>query len=141
MKTYSEREVFSPDELRLFERATALVRAMPHLDPLGREVRCHEVARVVASHLKLPHYDGLYELGAQHSWCETPGGHVLDVYAVGRIPPVQLIAVVTTMPRRFRRGSYREDIREGIITWLIDITTGGSRTHHCEAHHCETHTP
>ncbi len=122
MKTYTEREVFTADELRLFERTTALVSALPHLDPHGREIRCHELARVVASHLKLPHYDGLYDLGAQHSWCETPGGHILDVYAVGRIPPVQLVAVVPTMMRHFHRGAYRTDIREDVIAWLIDVT-------------------
>lgn len=119
MKTYSEREVFPPEDVRAFNKATVIVRHLPDAGPDGRELRCHEVVRVVGHFLHLPFWDGRYELGAEHSWLETTSGHILDVYTVGRLPPVQLIAVVPTMPTRYRILHFRDDVRQDTIEHLI----------------------
>jgi hypothetical protein len=120
VKTYSELEVFSSRELYDFKEATRLVSLMPDVDQHGRELRCHEVARVVGRELGLPWYDGKYEYGCEHSWLGAlpPSRHILDVYTVGRLPPVQLVAVVTTLPTRYKVLGQRTDIREDVVRYL-----------------------
>lgn len=75
-----------------------MVAAVPDGDHLlGKPIRCHEMARAVGRILDLPVVDGV--CGAvQHSWLTikahqdpTEREFILDVYAVGRLPPVQLV--------------------------------------------------
>ncbi len=121
MRTYSEREVFGVSDLVYYRKARRAVQRMPSYDEHGLELRCHEVARAVARVLELPGEfvrDGYYELGCQHSWIVLPSGHVLDVYAVGRLPPVQLVAVVTTIPKRFTERDIGVVVDWGTVDYI-----------------------
>jgi hypothetical protein len=127
MKTYSEHEVFTHEDLLIFHEATRIVGVMPRLDRSGEYIRCHELARVVSRRIHkqigktLEVVDGIYEVGAQHSWCVTPRGHVLDVYTVARIPPVQLVASVLTMPNRYTPRDIGLKIQYDVVTWLLGL--------------------
>jgi hypothetical protein len=124
MKTYSEQEVFSQTDLLLYYEAKRIVDVLPRLDNGGEYVRCHELARVVAGRIaweigkELEVVDGMYEVGAEHSWCMTPDGHILDVYAVGRMPPVQLVARTLTMPNRYTERDIGLKVRDDVVDWM-----------------------
>jgi hypothetical protein len=94
MKGYAETEIFTADEMALHQRATALVASLAQLAPEEQaKVRCHELARAVGRVLGLEVQDGRYG-ACDHSWCWTaprPRGHVLEVYAIARVPMVQLV--------------------------------------------------
>lgn len=92
---YSATNVFRKEHQELLRRAEKGVAALPEIDGL----RCHEVARAVGQWLGLDYADGLYG-AVQHTWLWVPVKpgpgvlrviHILDVYAVGRLPIVQLI--------------------------------------------------
>ena len=131
MKGYSELEVFCADAVHAFHAATDLVLRLPERDISGELLRCHEVARVVGRVFRLGFpievVDGRYETGAEHSWCRLvlPNKQqaILDPYVVGRLPPVQLVAVVSTLPCRYQARELRTDIREDVVTWLIKCFT------------------
>lgn len=80
---------FSLDELELLRQATEIVGLLPDDDRL----RCHEVARIVGQVLRLEVLDGHYGI-VDHSWCMTPNRRIIDPYAVGRLPMVQLVDYV-----------------------------------------------
>lgn len=92
MRGYAETEVFDPAEIRLFRTAQQAVDCLPDMPNL----RCHEVARAVSRVLKLKVVDGWYG-AVDHSWLEVPRSKgfplILDLYAVGRVPMVQLLDV------------------------------------------------
>jgi hypothetical protein len=108
MDSYSERQMFTKRELALLRAAEVCVRAATDPDP-NNPVRCHELARAVARTLDLEastavqFQDGYYG-HVEHSWLwTTPVDPVrllrraawptiLDVYSVGRLPMVQLVA-------------------------------------------------
>lgn len=119
MITYSQREVFKQTDMKYFEEASGLVARMPDFDNELRELRCHEVAQVVGCLLDLRVRDGKYEIGCEHSWLVLPTGNILDVYAVGRHPPVQLVAVVLTMPVRYREMDIGLKIRHQVVEQLL----------------------
>jgi hypothetical protein len=126
MIPYAQRECFTPQEVELWKRATEIVAKLPHFVE-DDEVRCHEVARVVGGILKLPWADGWYGM-AEHSWLWTraweplsPMPNVLDVYAVGRLPPVILVHSSTHLPFEYRRGDSRKDTRVGVVHTLMKI--------------------
>ena len=126
MRTYSEREVFDRDDLATYRLAERFVRLAPSVDRDGKELRCHEMARAVAMFAQLPPdsvRDGYYELGCQHSWIVLPSRHVLDAYAVGRHPPVQLVAVVTTIPKRFVERDLGIAVDQETVDWLLSETS------------------
>jgi hypothetical protein len=118
MKTYSEREVFDERDLSAFEHARQIVEVLPDYDQEGEQLRCHEVAALVGKILELPVRHGKYELGSEHSWLELPSRHILDVYAVGRIPPVQLVARVAAMPLRYREMDIDLELRTETLYFL-----------------------
>src|SRR5579885_2256843 len=78
--------------------AERIVAAIPqHLegspDPRG-VLRCHEVTRVVKALLRDPALrvvDGYYNENCAHSWLRHKNGWILDVYAIERLPQVQLV--------------------------------------------------
>lgn len=130
MRGYSELEVFGPEALQAFRAAEDLVERFPERDERGELLRCHEISRVVARVIRLGFdievVDGRYETGAEHSWCcitKQIGKYarkaILDPYVVGRLPPVQLVACVLTLPCRYEPGPARQDIREDVVEWLI----------------------
>lgn len=125
MKGYSELQVFQQRELQLFREATDIVAVLPERAQ-GEFIRCHEVARVVGHILGLDVIDGKYEIGAEHSWLpivQKRGKYswwsILDPYVVGRVPPVQLVAVVPLIPNRYIPGAPRDDIRTDVVDYLL----------------------
>lgn len=105
MISYSATNVFPKPIQLAHERAGQIVEAIP--DVLG--LRCHEVSRIVhgvLGHPRVDVLDGKYgpsyalKLGPQidHSWLTILSVSpvkmfILDVYAIGRLPMVQLIDV------------------------------------------------
>jgi hypothetical protein len=123
METYSQREVFGTSDFIYYRKARRFVQRMPSYGSRGEQLRCHEVARAVVRVVGLPLEfvrDGYYELACQHSWIVLPSGHVLDAYAVGRHPPVQLVAVVTTLPKRFNERDIGVVVDERTVSWLVE---------------------
>jgi len=145
MISYSEREVFTKRELALLARATAYVARVDEreasLSELGHWpywLRCHELARAVGHLLELEHEDGKYSsypntsVGINHSWLLIPrtnatgervGLSILDVYSVGRLPQVQLLANTNTVPnhRNFIPLAARTDINETVVAKLVQM--------------------
>jgi hypothetical protein len=136
VKGYSESEVFLPHEVRLWQAVTKLVEGLPE-DPKF-QVRCHELARAVAIYcLKNSIYprglvvvDGKFG-GVEHSWVEATRFTwerrkriILDVYAVGTLPMVQLIdfegSIGLYSARRYIEGTKRTDIDRQMIERLMD---------------------
>lgn len=140
MKSYSAIEIFSERELALLERATRMVAALPEhhgrvtMPPTGI-IRCHELARAVGRLLDLPYQDGHYGF-VEHTWLWTAPfdrqripdlvtyrvPNILDVYAVGKLPQVQLVhARSVTLPHlgwAWRPGDTRGDTDEGMVHTL-----------------------
>jgi len=113
MKSYSARRIFTPYALRVLERAERIVAAIPDADN-PTKLRCHEVARVVFLLLQQTSpdlgfgdqarvIDGCYfgmPHRVEHGWIEfedtdatSPHNSrmILDTFAVGRLPQVQLL--------------------------------------------------
>ncbi len=118
MKTYSELEMVSVEDLRAWSQATAIVEGLPTFEPGGEWLRCHEIARLVGRRLDLAVEDGFYEIAMEHSWLRTRGGHVLDVYAPARIPPVVLVVSARLMPTRYRIADIGLEVRARVLDWL-----------------------
>jgi hypothetical protein len=147
MKSYSESDIFHERERLLMIEASRLVakldehEALRHAEKLrGRpadmpRLRCHELARAVGKILDLPTQDGKYGT-VEHSWLWTgpvpqdfaariaKHGHrniapnILDVYAVGQLPQVQLIDVQhvgLTHRTTYVSGLEREDVDEHVV--------------------------
>ncbi len=137
--SYSEREVFDTRELDLWRRATRLCAYIPER---FANVRCHELARAVGRVLALPVEDGLYGF-VDHSWLWTrpvqrlPTSrigwpNILDVYAVGRLPMVMLVASEPTgLPHvgwAYRTGpDRRQDIDERQVEELANLFAARER--------------
>jgi hypothetical protein len=125
VKGYAETEVFSRRERQLLVEAKRIVRCLPTYDAAGEWVRCHEVARLVGTMLGLPVVDGSYGM-MEHSWLWThkrespfdPIPNVLDCYAVGRLPAVQLVHSSANLPFEYRRGDPRKDVRKPVMEQL-----------------------
>lgn len=105
MRSYSETCVFPAAVLRALEVAQGCAVAMPDPPAGAPPLRCHEVARAVARRLRasgafgpawtVEVVDGRFGR-ADHTWVELrgPGGEwVLDPYAVGRLPQVQVLGL------------------------------------------------
>lgn len=134
MKSYSISEVFESFEIELLNKATILVDSIPD-DFCGGsdQLRCHEIARAIGFILDLPITDGKYRT-IEHSWCWTsknkPGynpGNILDVYAIARLPMVQLVDYGSpgsfAIPNRDLYQCYpfpRGDINEIIVSALVE---------------------
>lgn len=146
---YSGTTVFSEGAKLFLNIAERVVAAMPEEDGL----RCHEVARVVATAIsrrlslidvrerltnpvwpeeepgmvkRLYVIDGHYG-AAEHSWLLTRFYRhelkwwmvtILDTYAVGRLPTVQMLDPSLGMGELYRPGPTRTDIRRETISRL-----------------------
>lgn len=130
---------FKPEEVALFKAVSWVVDAIPDdYRPHGELVRCHELARAVHDwYSRRPHngeerplilgvVDGQYgvpgSIWVEHSWIETGFGHnILDVYAVGKLPPVQLLDGMFKLPTHqvFQAKKLRGDIMEDVVEELI----------------------
>lgn len=119
---YSANEVFSQNSQQLLALATLIVSSFPEIDDAGELIRCHEVARAVGEILQLEVVDGRYGM-VEHSWLELSRGRILDVYAMGRLPPVQLVmSSALTIPeyQAHKAGTPRDDIRADVVGKLIE---------------------
>lgn len=132
MTPYVVRKVFSQLALKYWAQADAVVDGI-HQDLNKPELRCHEVARVVQRILNtqtpvreewLMLYDGKYG-HVEHSWLTlknpTGGYFILDPYAVGRLPMVQLIDGAGILPemRLYNIGDLRDDIDQDWVDATI----------------------
>lgn len=120
---YAATERFPSDLMRDRIIAERIVAALPDKDENGEWIRCHEVARVVASRLP-PTWtvvDGYYAT-CDHSWLRSPAGLVLDTYAVAVLPIVQLVDTYALFNRnRYRSGQPRRDIRKDVLLALQQV--------------------
>ena len=131
MITYSEREIFCSNDVRLLKVAEKLIGKINERNFDG-ELRCHELARAVGQVLELPHQDGEY-LFSQHTWLwvgpvqpnRAKAGQypsILDVYAVGSLPQVQLFDTFPLLGRVgtvYKPGPERTDIKQGVVDELV----------------------
>lgn len=129
MKNYAEAVVFTKKSLEAFREARMVVSRIQSYN--GRYygstewIRCHEVARIVAGALKSRHkltvVDGKYGSPRRdHSWLiYTESNHpipelgfkcILDVYAMGRCPMVQIIDFGMGHDLFYEAGPIRRDI-------------------------------
>jgi hypothetical protein len=142
MNSYAQLEIFSMQEQVVYRRATELVADAPtKID--DRLVRCHELARAVCERLKkeaaardaplfrklchemnvMDGYYGMIEhsfilLGELYEGGFGPMPHVLDVYAPGRVPQVQLVDTSSVLPFYYRRGAPRSDVNQDDINFI-----------------------
>lgn len=124
MVGYAASHVFSSREIDLLEQAESIVARIRE-DP---DLRCHEVARIVSVLLAVGEVqDGLYlaspkGVPAEHSWIlldHPMADHVLDVYAVGRLPMVQLVDIDLPLMSPYAAGPRRQDIRQGLVDRIV----------------------
>lgn len=131
---YAERACLASAHLEAYRAARAFVgRVSSHLSPAGEEIRCHELARAVVrclrpavpARLSLRVVDGSL-WSVQHTWIEICGSPeetsldaILDVYAPGRVPQVQLLDNHASVIVGYRPGSPRGDIREAVVEVLV----------------------
>jgi hypothetical protein len=116
--TYAERACFREPHLRLFRRIEAYIARVS--DTWGNELRCHELVRAV--HLVV--YEREHKLDVvdghcgpiDHSWLRCSDGVILDVYAPGRLPAVQLVDPIVAI---YRPGVRRRDVREDVVWKLV----------------------
>lgn len=137
MRSHAERERFTREAMAVWADAVDVVR---RVDPKrGDEVRCHELARAVwhtlhklnkhkfeVERATLEVVDG--QLGSiQHSWLVytqptnlkgLSKGVIIDVYAPGRLPQVQLIDIHWAVSSDYVAGGGRTDIKSGLVTEL-----------------------
>jgi hypothetical protein len=134
MKSYSASgEIFTKEEMKLIDYTNKIVKVIPNTIN-GELVRCHEVARIVASILDLWVADGFYGF-VDHSWCwvkEPPKEfigmsnmpHILDPYCIGSLPQVRLLAGgSTSLPHTgtsYRMGPYRTDINQKFVDKIVN---------------------
>ena len=126
--TYAERACFRDLHLCLLARVTTYVDRVS--STWGNELRCHELARAV---LRVAHSDAAHGLivgyaqeldvvdghcgPIEHSWLRFTDGVILDAYAPGRIPAVQIIDPI--VGAAYRQGTARTDIRVAILDRLV----------------------
>lgn len=119
MITYAERACFMRTHLRLLALADACVARLS--DSWGNELRCHELARAVERvawkrEYRLEVVDG--HCGpVEHSWLRLVDGVILDVYAPGRLPTVQIVDPL--VGGAYRPGALRSDIRQQVVDRLV----------------------
>lgn len=122
MITYAERACFRPSHLRVLTLVETYITRVS--DTWGNELRCHEVARavkLVVDHEELVEHeldvlDG--KCGPiEHSWLRFSDGVILDPYAPGRMPAVQIVDPI--VGAAYWPGAPRSDIRQAIVDRLV----------------------
>lgn len=119
MTPYAERFI-SEEDLALFTRIRKAVEQMgnPDLgsDEEGRPVilSCHILARAVAKVFPVRVRDGYFAWNYDHSWVETPSGHLIDPYPVAAIGgPIMFEGSEASPQRRIYDRSSAKKISRG----------------------------
>ena len=119
MITYAERSCFRRSHLQLFHRVEECVARVSNA--WGNELRCHELARAVHLVIYEQEHKLVVEDGkcgpVEHSWLRLSDGAILDPYAPGRLPAVQIVDPI--VGTSYRPGSPRDDIRQSIVDRLV----------------------
>lgn len=135
MLGYAHTDVFDRRVQRYYTTAFKFVSAIPEKIPDGRTVRCHELTRATLAYLRLhlahidvdrplrmTFEDGKFKV-VDHSWiCFPEQRCILDVYAVGRLPMVQLVTIDVGylrdyVPSEEKRG----DIDASMVSLLLRL--------------------
>lgn len=118
MISYAGRRVFTGKAMAAAKAAALVVSHIKEVE--DEKLRCHEVARIVQRILKpifpIKLRDGSYGICIDHSWCLIDG-YILDVYAVGSIPQVQLVDANLPGINAFNPA---QEEREGVNHDLVD---------------------
>jgi len=128
MISFSAKHEFSPQEQLLLEQLSVLVARIP--EEIASPIRCHELVRAVGNLYQMQVVDGHYNR-TEHSWLytrnkpRTAKNYILDVYAVGRLPMVQL------MDAYYYRDVYvesqaRDDIDHNVVGQILGCLTAWS---------------
>jgi hypothetical protein len=135
VRSYSQQAVFTPREVQLFWEANRLVALFPEAREGEPAIRCHEVARAVGELLDLTVEDGHFGT-VDHSWLWTEPvdqrrgryPNILDVYAVGSLPMVQLVDMGHYLPHNlaYRPGDPERIVRKDIRRDVVDYLKAGS---------------
>lgn len=113
--------MFKSDVLHALALAERVVEVLPE----DSRLRCHEVARIVREVVGFGAVeDGTYGQGphalpVEHSWVVLRrlgrNRHILDPYAVGQLPPVQVVEVGFPLDDPYVAGKPRSDVREDLV--------------------------
>lgn len=136
---YNARRTFRKEERYLLKKAIEFVRsvnekAICRRFPVFVNIRCHELARAVGKLLRLRVVDGyvVEQFGiGDHSWLLTPAGNILDVYAVARLPVVQLVQQERhALARTYQEGHLTLDvpINKGVVDALVKMMSEEEKT-------------
>lgn len=119
MITYAERACFRAAHLRLFSRVEQCVARVS--DTWGNELRCHELARAVQIVVRddecRPEVIDGHCGTVEHSWLRCSDGAIVDAYAPGRLPAVQIVDPLVAAA--YRPGPRRRDVRQAIVGRLV----------------------
>ena len=141
MRGYSEQEIFSKYEVHVLDQVSRMLAELPDIP----DVRCHELTRAVGRAFRLEHQDGFYGF-VDHSWLWTTPlsearqalrktrigfPNILDVYSVGQLPMVRLVACESSsLPHvgwAYRPGDAREDIDLKMVETIYRALMDGPR--------------
>ena len=140
---YTGTNVALPVDIELFNYATVLANSLPERvdtpNAAHLSIRCHEVVRALQGPLaavadrleaqgrsprRLFIADGTYH-HYDHSWLalsavgdDVRAHAILDVYAVGRLPLVQLVYLSNDLRAYHETEDFRDDIREDVVQAL-----------------------
>jgi hypothetical protein len=129
--SYSEREIFTLREKKIYHLVCGLVGFVAPSDIDGEPIRCHELARAVGKVLDLEVCDGRFGF-VEHSWLWTESldpavapwvlPRILDVYVPGAIPQVQLVDTHSGLPPRYYLSNVLDvTIREDVVEHLVRL--------------------
>lgn len=121
---YTQQQVLSARAIGIFVRTTQAVAGLAE----HHKLRCHELARAVCIWLFQQSEHGVVVDGhfgiAEHSWLYLPEHKaILDPYAVGRLPMVQIISAdagIGTFVRDYKSDrTQRQDIDKQMVATLV----------------------
>lgn len=105
-----------------YRLAKRVVETLPE-EIEGQPLRCHEVARVVSHFIPGRVVDG--RCGPyDHSWLIL-GDFILDPYAIGSYPLVQLADPYCLIKRHYVEGAPRDDVRHEQLHTLVHLAEEG----------------
>lgn len=119
-----------PNITLLHARVKYVIAAIPDriIGPNGQPilVSCHHVARVVSARVQeLDCVDGMFAVGYEHSWLQTPDpGFIIDPYPIGVYSAPLLISLASLSPwKRLYDAERKPDApqRPGFVREVVAI--------------------